>query len=106
MLLDLWKSNDRVNPQKLLKKLNDYVVPSNFIKILWQIYNNYRMKIDGAKWIKTDTGLPQGSCLSPILFSIDIEDLIKDLDNNGAFFRAYANNIMKGIKTENKQTTS
>ena len=100
MFLDLWKAYDSVNRHKLFKKLNDYEVSWNIIKLLWQIYNNYEVIINGVNWIKIDTGLPQGSWLSPILFNIYINNLLKELDNTGAFYRAYADDIVIGIENE------
>ena len=77
LFLNLRKAYNSLNRHKLFKKSNDYEVPWNIIKLLWQINNNYEVIIGGVNWIKTDAGLPQGSWLLLILFNIYIDYLLK-----------------------------
>ena len=107
LFLDASKAFDRINFHKLFRKLIDIKLPAIYVRSLLNNYTNSKLQV---KWnnVKTDTfkcsnGVKQGGVLSPILFSIYVDDLLKELRVNstgchvntmfcGAF--AYADDIV------------
>ena len=96
IFIDLHKAYDSVNSEKLLNKLANKKIPDNIIKTLNYMLSRFSVTIDNQTWIKTNTGLPQGSWLSPILFNIYLDDLLNELEQNRLFHRAYADDIIVG----------
>lgn len=88
LFVDLRKAFDRVERATLLKKLDKIGVPGNLTSILEFIYSNTEVTVDGSLFLKTNRGLLQGSCLSPILFNLYIHDLLLDMRSMGCFTRA------------------
>ena len=77
--MDLAKAFDSFNREKLLLKLKKFGVPKSFCELLFFCMNNLKLNII-SNYVVSDSfysscGLPQGDCLSPILFLAYLADL-------------------------------
>lgn len=102
VFLDLKKAYDSVPRSLLLSKLAKAGIQHNLIKLLANIFSQTEVTFDGEGYCRVDTGLPQGSSLSPVLFNFFINDLIKELEGKDLFVKAYADDLVVGIKQGNQ----
>ena len=77
--VDLKAAFDRVERNALFYKLSSYGVSTKFCNLLRSLYENTRMGVWTAEGIseyfETHTGVKQGCLLSPMLFSLFLNDL-------------------------------
>ena len=85
--LDASKAFDLVDHGKLFSKLLQRGLPYPIVRFLVNWYSSQRLKV---RWgnslsdpIGVSNGVRQGSVLSPILFSVYLDDLLEDLSQSG-----------------------
>ena len=85
--LDISKAFDRVNHSGLLLKLIERGAPLNFILVLQNWYNKTFCCVKWGNIIsdsfRLHAGVRQGGVLSPILFSVFVDNILKKLDHCG-----------------------
>ena len=79
VFLDCEAAFDAVWTNGLMFKLSQLNLPKNFLRLLCSFLKDrtLRVHVEDAKsrMIRLKAGTPQGSCLSPILFSIHVNDM-------------------------------
>ena len=79
--LDLSKAFDKVCHQKLFQKMYDIGIPRIYVNFLRVCYNSQSVKVKLNNFLsnswKIRNGVRQGGILSPLLFSIYIDDLLR-----------------------------
>ena len=81
--MDFSKSYDRIDHDSLWTKLESMELPGKFTTALKSLYGNVEccVKINGVRtgWIQVKVGLKQGCLISPMLFSLYINDLAQNI---------------------------
>ena len=80
VFLDMKSTFDRIDLDKLLKKIGEIGIPANCINWISSFLRNREVRVASSRYstnfqVKHDLGLPQGGVLSPILFVIYCSDL-------------------------------
>ena len=79
--LDLEKAFDRIPRNKLWKVLEEeeYGVSRKLLKAITSLYDTCESKVQNGKWFQVNCGVRQGSALSPLLFIIYMDKIVKDV---------------------------
>ena len=87
LFLDVSKAFDKVLHNGLFKKFLDRNVPACLVLLLKYWYGNLQCAVRWCNvlgnWFPILSGVRQGGVLSPVMFSIYIDDLITDLKQSG-----------------------
>ena len=81
VFIDFEKAFDKINHTYLIKKLKDLEIPTDLLNIIHNYLQNRKGFIHYKKFnsqlFDILAGVPQGSCLSPILFGLFVSDIPK-----------------------------
>ena len=85
VFIDFEKAFDKINHIYLIKKLHNLKIPKDLLNILHSFLKNRKGFINfqnfSSSIFNINTGVPQGSCLSPILFCLFVSDIPKPTGN-------------------------
>ena len=85
-MIDLKNAFGEINHQLLKSVLEYHHLPDEIIKLILEFYHKYTISV-GTKEFFTDPievgkGVLQGDCLSPLLFNMCVNTLIKCIEND------------------------
>ncbi|GIY63639.1 probable RNA-directed DNA polymerase from transposon BS [Caerostris darwini] len=95
--LDIKNAFNSVNWNLLKSEISKLPIPSYLIRILFDFLNNRLVLHEGEK-ISYNQGIPQGSCLGPILWNIYINDLLDLKLESETIIQAFADDIILMLK--------
>ena len=96
--IDLEKFFDRVNHDKLMRRLHDRVDDHRVVRVI-RAYLNAGVMENGLVQ-PSEEGTPQGGPLSPLLSNIVLDELDKELERRGHAFVRYADDCNIYVRSE------
>ncbi len=94
VFIDLKNAYDKVVHRRLFNKLVEQGISEDIIGSIKLLYSKAKLKISNNNvCINVNNGVLQGSLISPMLFNLYINDLIKELNENSYEILAYADDL-------------
>jgi len=96
IFIDIVKAYDSVIRVKLYDMLSHIGIPSEYVQFYIKLTSNMRIYITEYDYIEYYTGLPQGSCISPVLFNIYYEEALRKITPLTEILLGYADDSVLG----------
>jgi RNA-directed DNA polymerase len=96
--IDLAKFFDRVNHDTLMARVARKVRDKALLRLIGKYLRAGALVGDSLQ--PTETGVPQGSPLSPLLSNILLDDLDKELERRGHLFARYCDDFLLVVKSQ------
>jgi len=99
IFVDIKKAYDHVIREKLYDILSYIGVSASFIKLYMELTSNMRVYLNDTEFVDYSSGVPQGSCISPILFNLYYEQALKKITPLTELLLGFADDLAIGMKT-------
>ena len=110
VFIDFSSAFNTISPTILIEKLKQTDLHPNLINWIYSYLCNRTQRvisqINTSDWITSSTGSPQGCVLSPILFSIYVDEMGKSETTNSVSFIKYADDTLVLEKLYHHSTSS
>ena len=110
VFIDFSSAFNTISPTILIEKLKQTDLHPNLINWIYSYLCNRTQRvisqINTSDWITSSTGSPQGCVLSPILFSIYVDEMGKSETTNSVSFIKYADDTLVLEKLNQHSTSS
>jgi len=90
LFIDFRSAFDKVSHDILMEKLEKSGLKQNTLSTIKLLYNSYEFSVRESDPLKIRSGVAQGSLISPLLFDLYIDDLIKQLSDEFGTDNIYA----------------
>lgn len=97
--IDLSKFFDRVNHQRLLARLSQWVKDGRLLRLVHLMLKAKVVLPDGTR-VATEEGTPQGGPLSPLLSNVVLDELDWEMERRGLRFVRYADDFNVYVRSE------
>eukprot|EP01022_Parablepharisma_sp_SALTPOND_P027578 TRINITY_DN669_c0_g2_i12.p2 TRINITY_DN669_c0_g2~~TRINITY_DN669_c0_g2_i12.p2 ORF type:complete len:842 (+),score=43.29 TRINITY_DN669_c0_g2_i12:2490-5015(+) len=96
IFVDVEKAFDSIDRNQVIELAINIGIDAEGIKMLCELLQNATIEYKGYI-IEYNRGVPQGSALSPLLFNLLYDTVLKEAVANGWFVQAYADDLFIGI---------
>ena len=93
LFIDLKSAFDKINHEYLFEEMLMHGIDSNLVETIKWMYQETEFQV-GDHGVKIGSGVIQGGVLSPLLFNIAFNSLLKKLKDNGMEIAAYADDLV------------
>jgi len=98
LFVDINKAYDNLIREKLYDLLSVIGIPHEFVQFYVEMTSNMKIFINDTESIEYTNGVPQGSCISPILFNLYYEEALKTINPYSDLHLAFADDAAFGLK--------
>ncbi|KAI5735287.1 hypothetical protein M8J77_016627 [Diaphorina citri] len=98
VFIDLEKAYDRIPRQEVWRSMREKGVPEKYIRVIKGMYSEARTQVRSSvgmtKGFTVEVGLHQGSVLSPYLFDLIMDVLVKEVKKKAPWSMMFADDVV------------
>jgi len=102
LFVDIQKAYDHVIREKLYDIMSKIGIPSEYLNFYITLTTEMRIYFNNSEFINYSRGVPQGSCISPILFNLYFEEGIKNISPYSDLLLSFADDVACGLQNSSK----